>query len=78
LDELEVRLPDLRAELALLTSPAEAAPMVAERLCRAGIRGILNFAPTVLRLPDSVRLVNVDLVMQLEQLAFQVQLRTMA
>ena len=39
----------------------------------AGIRGVLNFAPTVLRLPPAVSLVSVDLAIQLEQLAFLVQ-----
>lgn len=63
----------LKAELALLTVPAEAASEVANLLRDAGIRGILNFAPTVLRLPQRVCLVNVDLAIQLEQLAFQVQ-----
>ena len=58
--------------------PAEAAQSVAEALVAAGIRGILNFAPAVLRLPARVRLVNVDLAIQLEQLAFQVQLSNMA
>jgi redox-sensing transcriptional repressor len=46
---------------------------VAEALVSAGIRGILNFAPVVLKLPRRVRLVTVDLAIQLEQLAFQVQ-----
>jgi redox-sensing transcriptional repressor len=40
----------------------------------AGIRGVLNFAPAVLRLPPHVSLVSVDLTVQLEQLAFLVQL----
>jgi redox-sensing transcriptional repressor len=62
------------AELGLLTVPGEPAQAVAEQLAEAGIRGILNFAPTLLRLPKSVRLVNVDLTIQLEQLAYQVQL----
>jgi redox-sensing transcriptional repressor len=38
-----------------------------------GVRGLLNFAPVVLRLPERVRLVSVDLTVQLEQLAFLVQ-----
>ena len=46
---------------------------VADALCTAGVRGILNFAPVVLKLPRRVRLVTVDLAIQLEQLAFQVQ-----
>lgn len=62
------------AELGVITVPAEAAQQVADSLVAAGVRGILNFAPAVLRLPEHVRLVSVDLTVQLEQLAFQVQL----
>lgn len=61
------------AELGVLAVPAEAAQGVADTLVAAGIRGILNFAPTVLRLPPGVSLVSVDLTVQLEQLAFLVQ-----
>jgi redox-sensing transcriptional repressor len=62
------------AELAVLTVPAEQAQKVADALVAAGIRGVLNFAPVVLRLPGSVRLVSVDLAVQIEQLAFLVHL----
>jgi redox-sensing transcriptional repressor len=62
------------AELGLLTVPPEAAQTVADQLVAAGIRGVLNFAPTVLHLPPHVSLVSVDLTVQLEQLAFLVQL----
>ena len=62
------------AELGVLAVPAHAAQGVAEALVAAGIRGILNFAPTVLRLPPDVSLVSVDLAVQLEQLAFLVHL----
>jgi redox-sensing transcriptional repressor len=64
---------DTGAELGLLTVPSEAAQPVADALVAAGIHGILNFAPVVLRLPQSVNLVAVDLAVQLEQLAFLVQ-----
>jgi redox-sensing transcriptional repressor len=66
----------LKAELAILTVPAEVAQAVADTLVSAGIRGILNFAPVVVRLPPSVRLVSVDLAVQLEQLASLVHLGT--
>ncbi|MCS7047481.1 MAG: redox-sensing transcriptional repressor Rex [Gemmataceae bacterium] len=62
------------AELGVVAVPAEAAQKVSDALVNAGIRGILNFAPTVLRLPPSVALVSVDLAVQLEQLAFLVHL----
>ena len=63
------------AELGLLAVPSDAAQAVADSLVNAGIRGLLNFAPVVLRLPPRVSLVAVDLTVQLEQLAFQVQYR---
>ena len=73
LDRLAERVAALRAELAVLTVPAEAAQAVADLLAGAGVRGVLNFAPVLLRLPPRVRLVTVDLTIQLEQLAFLVQ-----
>jgi redox-sensing transcriptional repressor len=60
-------------ELGILTVPAEAAQPTAEALAAAGVRGILTFAPGVLRLPPEVSVVSVDLTVQLEQLAFLVQ-----
>jgi redox-sensing transcriptional repressor len=67
------RVTSMKAELGVLTVPGEVAQSVAEVLAAAGIRGILNFAPVVLRLPERVRIVTVDLSIQLEQLAFLVQ-----
>jgi len=61
------------AELGVLTVPAAAGQGVADALVAAGVRGLLNFAPGVLRLPSGVSLVSVDLTVQLEQLAFLVQ-----
>ena len=63
-----------RAELGVVAVPASAAQEVCDALVAAGVKGILNFAPTVLRVPSGVSLVNVDLTVQLEQLAFLVHL----
>ena len=83
LEGLEVHSPARRpaviaetgAELGLLTVPSESAQEVVDALVAAGIKGVLNFAPTVLRVPAGVSLVSVDLAVQLEQLAFLVQLQ---
>lgn len=61
------------AELAILSVPAEHASEIARRLVQCKIRGILNFAPTTLRLPSGVALVNMDLASELQRLAFSVQ-----
>jgi redox-sensing transcriptional repressor len=84
IDGLEVQPPEriaetvaqTGAELGVLSVPAESAQAVAEALAAAGVRGLLNFAPRVLRLPATVSVVNVDLTVQLEQLAFLVQLNS--
>jgi redox-sensing transcriptional repressor len=62
------------AELGIVTVPAEAAQAVANELIDAGVKGLLNFAPRVLRVPSRVSVVHVDLTVQLEQLAFLVHL----
>ncbi|HZZ78028.1 MAG TPA: redox-sensing transcriptional repressor Rex [Gemmataceae bacterium] len=62
------------AELAVLAVPAENAQQVADALVAVGIKGILNFAPVMLKLPSNISLVAVDLAVQLEQLAFHVHL----
>jgi redox-sensing transcriptional repressor len=62
-----------RAELGLVAVPAEAAQAVADQLVAAGVRGVLNFAPMVIRVPSPVKLVSVDFTVQMEQLAFLVQ-----
>jgi redox-sensing transcriptional repressor len=71
--DLGGRVRELGAELGIVAVPSEAAREVGEQLAAAGVRGVLNFAPAVLRLPATIPVVNVDLTIQLEQLAFQVE-----
>lgn len=70
------RLPDTvreqNIELGILAVPAEAAQRVADQLVVAGIKGILNFAPTSITVPERVALASVDLAVHLEQLAFKI------
>ncbi len=61
-----------RIKLGIISVPGAAAREVADAMVRAGIEGILNFAPVTLSLPDHVRRVGVDLAIQLEQLSFAV------
>ena len=58
--------------LAAIAVPAEASQQVADMLIDSGVEGILNFAPVMLSLPDTIQAVGVDLAMELEQLAFTV------
>lgn len=58
------------ATLAVLATPAGAAQEVCDRLVGAGVRGLLSFAPRVLRVPDGVEVRSVDLASELQILAF--------
>lgn len=57
-------------EVAIVAVPADAAQGVVDRLVSAGVRGVLNFAPVQLRVPEGVALKDVNLVMELEALSF--------
>jgi redox-sensing transcriptional repressor len=72
MDELPERVRLDGIELGMIAVPAAAAQPVAERLVAAGLRGIVNFAPVTLSLPEDVSLVGVDLAIELEQIAFSV------
>jgi len=63
-----------QVKLGMMAVPAEAAQSVADELVAAGIKGILNFAPTSLVVPEGVSVQGVDLAVQLEQLSFRMSL----
>ena len=57
-------------DIAVIAVPAAAAQAVVGDVVDAGIRAILNFTPGTLRVPESVKLKNVDLTLSLESLSF--------
>ena len=57
-------------QIAIIAVPPEAAQTVTEQLVAAGIKAVLNFAPTRLRVARDIRLKNVDLSIELETLSF--------
>jgi redox-sensing transcriptional repressor len=63
-------LGEKRIDIAIITVPAEHAQHVAEQLVAAGVTGILNFAPVVLRVPDRIYVENIDMSVALEKVAF--------
>jgi redox-sensing transcriptional repressor len=65
---------DRDIKIGIVAVPAAAAQDVADALIRAGVTGILNFAPVRLDVHDAVSVVSVDFSVSLEQLAFQVSL----
>lgn len=69
-EEIPQVLPGLRIKIGIITTPAEAAQDVANKLVQGGVRGILNFAPVRITVPGEVKLKNVDLSMELETLSY--------
>ena len=57
-------------QIAIVAVPSEGAQTVMDELTAAGIRAVLNFAPSRLKAPREVRLKNVDLSIELETLSF--------
>lgn len=57
-------------QIGIIAVPAEFAQTVMETLVASGIKAILNFAPSRLKVSKDVRLKNVDLSIELETLSF--------
>lgn len=74
LSDLHTLVRERAIQIGIIAVPAEAAQETATLLIDAGVIGILNFAPRRLDVHDKVSVVNVDFMVALEQLAFQVSL----
>jgi redox-sensing transcriptional repressor len=57
-------------DMAILAVPANAAQQVTDRLVKAGVRLILNFAPVRVRVPDDIQVRQVDLSTELQILSY--------
>lgn len=74
-DDLERVLQEMEIEIAIVAVPAAAAQEVVDRVVKTGVSAILNFAPVRLRVPERVSLRNVDMVVEMEGLAFALNSR---
>lgn len=70
LEKIEEVVPFLQVKMAIVTVPAESAQFVTDRLVRAGIKGILNFAPAKITAPENVQVASADLTLELQRLAY--------
>jgi len=70
--ELKNKNNDIDFEIAILTVPSNVAQEVANILIEAGIKGILNFAPVTLNSDDRVVIENVDFVISLKTLTYEI------
>ena len=72
---IEASVAATQASIGVITTPAEVAQSVCDRLAAAGVRSILNFAPVTLAAPAGVDVRKVDLSVELQVLAFLGQQR---
>ncbi len=56
--------------IAILTVPAGQAQEMADQLIRCGVKAILNYAPVTLKVPEEVRLANIDPVLSLQTITY--------
>jgi redox-sensing transcriptional repressor len=57
-------------KIAMLTVPAASAQEVADKLVQAGVRGILNYAPISINVPNSVKVQHIDPATHLQRMTY--------
>ena len=68
--QLETRIQQKGADIAILAVPARAAQSIADRLVACGVTAILNFVPQRLIVPSNVKVHYVDLAIEIESLSY--------
>lgn len=67
---LERDLQREKPDIAVVTVPGEAAQQIVDMVVKAGVKAILNFAPTQLHAPADVTVKTVNMAMELEGLSY--------
>ena len=75
-EDLESVVAEHGVGIGVIATPAVAAQAVCDRMVEAGIRSILNFAPTIISVPEGVDVRRVDLASELQILAYHEQRKT--
>lgn len=70
IDDLSSTVAKENISIGIISVPVREAQDVADRLVESGIKCILNFAPTVLNVPEKVKVKDVDLSRELETLSY--------
>jgi redox-sensing transcriptional repressor len=76
LDDLPRVAKESEIEIAIITTPADAAQAVTDRVVAAGIKGILNFAPTQIQTSADVKVKKVDLTTEFDNLVYHLYARS--
>jgi len=76
IDDLNQIVQSRRVSIGVVATPPSAAQDAADRLVRAGVTSILNFASAVLAVPRGITVRKVDLAVELQILSYYEQRRT--
>ena len=71
--ELAHQLKEQQIQVVILTVPSSAAQGVTDDAVAGGVKGILNFTPIRLAVPDAVLVQNVDLTNELQTLIYFIE-----
>lgn len=72
IEEIQETIRRLGIKIAMVAVPAEHAQRVADLLIEAGVRGILNYAPINLNVPENVRVQYIDPVVHLQRMTYYI------
>lgn len=72
-DRLEEMYDQYEADLAILTVSSRSAQAMADRLTMMNAKGILNFTPIRLTVPETMKVMNIDLSVELQALIYLIR-----
>jgi len=75
MEELESVVKSKKVEIGVIAVPAQAAHDVGEQLVKAGVKGIVNFAPVTLHVPSNVVVEDVDITVLFKAITFHLRKR---
>jgi redox-sensing transcriptional repressor len=70
IDRLNEIVSKHKIQCGIITVPSDEAQNVAQLMVEAGIRGIMNFAPIRIKVPDSVFVENIDISLAIDKVAY--------
>lgn len=70
--DLDEIIKERKVHIGIIAVPAAFAQEIADKLVAAGVRGIWNFAPVKMKVPDTMHIVNEDLSVGLSSLSYHI------
>ena len=68
--EMQKQICHREIPIVILTVPAASAQEIADQMIACGVKAIMNYTPTTLKVPKGIRLANIDPVLSLQTITF--------